>query len=88
MNWEFVIIIIIIVGTFGDSLKEFDQSNSNKIGAVCIWAGFGCLDFWEEVETWAGNSLSLSSSSFASNTPSDSDMGGHEASELDPCRLR
>ena len=31
---------------------------------------------------------SLSSLSLlASNTPSDSDVGGREASELDPCRL-
>ena len=51
MSWEFVVIVIVIVGMFGDSLKEFDQSNSNKIEAVCTWAGFGCLDFQEEVET-------------------------------------
>ena len=46
---------------------------------------FGGFDFWDKVETQAGNSSLSSSSLLASNTPSDSDVGGCEAAELDPC---
>jgi len=69
------------------------EYNINKTYTKLTWLDFDRLEPREAVEIRTGKALSSSTSSSpespaSSNIPSDSDVGGREASELDLCRLR
>ena len=74
------------------ALREKNEYNISKMYTKLTWLDFGRLEPREDTETCRGKSLSLSTSSSPElpaslNIPLDSDVGGCEASELDPRRL-
>ena len=73
-------------------LREKIEYNVSKIYTKLTLLDFDCLEPREAAETCEGKVSSSSTSSSpespaSSNIPSDSDVGGREASELDPRRL-